>query len=102
MRLSQSQRELILSGVREFLGPSVAVHVFGSRLDDSKRGGDVDLLLISPNAIPLLACAELKMALEQRLQLPFDIVTYVTKAEPTPFQAIALAQSRPMTLEVAA
>ena len=67
-----------------------------------KRGGDVDLLLISPNAIPLLACAELKMALEQRLQLPFDIVTYVTTAEPTPFQAIALAQSRPMTLEVAA
>ncbi len=45
MRLSQSQRELILSGVREFVGPSVAVHVFGSRLDDSKRGGDVDLLL---------------------------------------------------------
>ncbi|KFC49486.1 DNA polymerase III subunit beta, partial [Halomonas sp. SUBG004] len=43
-----------------------------------------------------------KMALEQRLQLPLDIVTYVTTAEPTPFQAIALAQSRPMTLEVAA
>ncbi|PJX14498.1 nucleotidyltransferase domain-containing protein [Halomonas sp. 141] len=102
MRLSQSQRELILAAVREFAGPSVAVHVFGSRLDDGKRGGDVDLLLISPTAISLLACAELKMALEQRLQLPFDLVTYVKTAEPTPFQAMALAQSRPITLEEAA
>lgn len=102
MRLTQSQRELILSGVREFMGPAVTVHVFGSRLDDSRRGGDIDLLLISPHAIPLLTCAELKMALEQRLQLPLDIITYVSATDPTPFQAIALAQSRPLTIEEAA
>ena len=47
MRLTQSQRDMILSSVREFIESSVQVHVFGSRLDDTKRGGDVDLLLIS-------------------------------------------------------
>ncbi|OJA05148.1 nucleotidyltransferase domain-containing protein [Halomonas sp. QHL1] len=99
MRLTQSQRDTILSSVHEFIKPSVQVHVFGSRLDNTKRGGDVDLLLISQIAIPLLARAELKMALEQRLQLPVDIVTYVSAAEPTPFQAIALAQSRPIDSE---
>ena len=102
MRLTQSQRSIIVSGVREFIGPSVSVHVFGSRLDDSKRGGDLDLLLISRTAIPLLASAELKMALEERLQLPVDIVTYVSTDEPTPFQAIALAQSIPIDGEEAA
>lgn len=102
MRLTQTQRAIILSGVREFIGSSVNIHVFGSRLDDAKRGGDVDLLLISPTAISLLACAELKMALEQRLQLPVDIVTYVSTAEPTPFQAIALGQSSPIENEEAA
>lgn len=102
MRLTQTQRAIILFGVHEFIGPSVNVHVFGSRLDDTKRGGDVDLLLISQAAIPLLACAELKMALEERLQLPVDIVTYVSTAKPTPFQAIALAQSRPIDSEEAA
>lgn len=99
MRLTQAQRTAILSGVHEFMGTDVNVHVFGSRLDDAKRGGDVDLLLISPTAISLLACAELKMALEQRLQLPVDIVTYVSTTEPTPFQAIALAQSSPIENE---
>lgn len=102
MRLTQTQRAIILSGVREFIGSSANVHVFGSRLDDAKRGGDVDLLLITPTAIPLLACAELKIALEERLQLPVDIVTYVSTREPTPFQAIALAQSSPIESEEAA
>lgn len=102
MRLTQIQRNIILSSVREFTGASTDTHVFGSRLDDTRRGGDVDLLLISPAAIPLLACAELKMALEERLQLPVDILTYVLGTEPTPFQAIALAQSRPINSEKAA
>tara|TARA_R110002012_G_scaffold55315_6_gene141192 strand:+ start:1060 stop:1368 length:309 start_codon:yes stop_codon:yes gene_type:complete len=102
MRLTQTQRDIILSSVREFVGSSVDVQVFGSRLDDAKRGGDVDLLLISQTAITLLACAELKMALEQRLQLPVDILTYVATVEPTPFQAIALAQSCPINSEEAA
>jgi uncharacterized protein len=102
MRLTQAQRHAILSGVHEFMGTDVDVHVFGSRLDDAKRGGDLDLLLISQTAIPLLMRAELKMALEERLQLPVDIVAYVSTAEPTPFQAIALAQSRPIDSEEAA
>ncbi|MCO7247512.1 nucleotidyltransferase domain-containing protein [Halomonas sp. Mc5H-6] len=102
MRLTQSQRSTIVSGVREFIGPSVNVHVFGSRLDDTKRGGDIDLLLISKTAISLLASAELKMALEERLQLPVDIVTYVSTDEPTPFQAIALSQSTSIDSEEAA
>jgi predicted nucleotidyltransferase len=102
MRLTQIQCDIILSSVREFIESAVEVHVFGSRLDDTKRGGDVDLLLISQSAIPLLACAELKMTLEERLQLPVDIVTYVSTAEPTPFQAIALAQSNPIDNEEAA
>lgn len=102
MRLTQAQRDTILSGVREFAGASTDTYVFGSRLDDTRRGGDVDLLLITPATIPLLACAELKMALEERLQLPVDILTYVSSTEPTPFQAIALAQSRPINSEKAA
>tara|TARA_R110001606_G_scaffold357547_1_gene508992 strand:- start:176 stop:484 length:309 start_codon:yes stop_codon:yes gene_type:complete len=102
MRLTPAQRAAILSGVHELMGTDINVHVFGSRLDDTKRGGDVDLLLISQTAIPLLTRAELKMALEERLQLPVDIVAYASTAEPTPFQAIALAQSRPIDSEEAA
>ena len=37
MRLTQTQRDTILSSVREFIKPFVQVQVFGSRLDDTKR-----------------------------------------------------------------
>lgn len=89
MQLTQTQRAIILAGVREFIKPSVHTHLLGSRLDAAKRGGDAGLVQISPSTIPLLACAELKMALKQRLPLPVEIVTYVSTAEPTRFQSIS-------------
>ncbi|MCL7941695.1 nucleotidyltransferase domain-containing protein [Halomonas sp. ATCH28] len=102
MRLNREQRQLILSIARRLVDHDVEVRLFGSRLDDTRRGGDLDLLLISDSPIPLLARAELKQALEARLHLPVDIVTYAQGTEPTPFQAIALKQARPIDAEDAA
>ncbi|QJQ97658.1 nucleotidyltransferase domain-containing protein [Halomonas sp. PGE1] len=102
MRLTPAQREIVLTSVHELAGKAIEVRVFGSRLDDSRRGGDLDLLLVSNAPISLLIRAELKQALEARLQLPVDIVSYTQGEEPTPFQAIALHRSRPLTIEDAA
>jgi predicted nucleotidyltransferase len=46
MRLSASE----VSAIREEIGrldPKAEVYLYGSRVDDTARGGDVDLLLIS-------------------------------------------------------
>lgn len=102
MRLTRQQRQLILSTTRRLVGADVEVRLFGSRLDDTRRGGDLDLLLVSPASISLLARAELKQALEESLQLPVDIVTYAQHTDPTPFQAIALKQARTIDVEDAA
>lgn len=102
MRLTRAQREIVLTCVQELTGKDTEVRVFGSRLDESRRGGDLDLLLISSAPIPLLIRAELKQMLEARLQLPVDIVSYAQGAEPTLFQSIALNRSRPLTIEDAA
>ncbi|GEN29560.1 hypothetical protein HVA01_32060 [Halovibrio variabilis] len=96
MRITQTQRAIILSGVNEFIGDSVETHVFGSRLDDSKRGGGVDLLLIAQKEVPPKACAELNEVLEAYLKLPVKIVTYVTTDEPSPTQAKVLAEACPI------
>jgi uncharacterized protein len=45
MRLSDREKEIIRSAAREAFGSSARVLVFGSRLDDSARGGDLDLLV---------------------------------------------------------
>lgn len=48
MRLSAEETEAILSVIELFLpaGAKVKVLVFGSRTDDSLRGGDIDLALV--------------------------------------------------------
>ncbi|HEY85149.1 MAG TPA: nucleotidyltransferase domain-containing protein [Chloroflexi bacterium] len=46
MRLSESQINVIKTTVHA-LDPKARIYLFGSRADDSKRGGDIDLLIMS-------------------------------------------------------
>ncbi len=45
MRLSPSERQAIETAARETFPPGTRVVLFGSRLDDARRGGDIDLLV---------------------------------------------------------
>lgn len=69
MRLAPDQQRIIRETAHELLGPSARVRLFGSRLDDSARGGDVDLLVEVPHPVdhPARAAAELAAAISRRL-----------------------------------
>jgi predicted nucleotidyltransferase len=43
MRITQRQRAAIVEATREIFGEQSTVRLFGSRADDSARGGDIDL-----------------------------------------------------------
>ncbi len=45
MRITEKQRQMIHQLVDELTQGEAVVRLFGSRLDDDARGGDVDLLL---------------------------------------------------------
>ncbi|MDR0940086.1 MAG: nucleotidyltransferase domain-containing protein [Mediterranea sp.] len=45
MRLRPTEIQIILQVAREIYGEGVRVYLFGSRTDDTKRGGDIDLLV---------------------------------------------------------
>jgi uncharacterized protein len=49
MRLSQEHVRAIARCTREAFGDKAVVRLFGSRIDDSKRGGDIDLHLEIPD-----------------------------------------------------
>lgn len=51
MRLTSYQQATIKKMVAEVFGAEVSVHLFGSRVLDEAKGGDIDLLIVSPNVV---------------------------------------------------
>ena len=96
MRLTPEQVHTILVTVAEQVGSDARVVLFGSRVDDAGRGGDVDLLIESGTPPNLLQRARIKLVLESALQIPIDIVAKQRSADPTPFQAIAIGTGIPL------
>lgn len=70
MRLRAEQATVIRQTAAEVFGDDVGVWLFGSRVDDSKRGGDIDLL-VSPVTLDarqqLLRKIRFLVSLERRL-----------------------------------
>lgn len=66
MRLTPQQRQIITQTTLEVAGPAARARLFGSRVDDHQRGGDIDLLVELPRSgLDLLA---LSLKLGARLE----------------------------------
>jgi predicted nucleotidyltransferase len=48
MRLTPFEINTIKTSAKKYFGDDVNVLLFGSRVDDTQRGGDIDLYIISP------------------------------------------------------
>ncbi|MBF0159677.1 MAG: nucleotidyltransferase domain-containing protein [Magnetococcales bacterium] len=52
MRLADHEAETIRQAVGALFGSDSEVWLFGSRVDDTKRGGDIDLLVVLSSSRP--------------------------------------------------
>ena len=61
MRLTDQQIQIIRQLAQQVAGSQSRVRVFGSRLDDSAQGGDLDLMLELPDPVdnPALIAAQM-------------------------------------------
>ena len=100
MRLSDHQARVILRCVHQHFGADAQVMLFGSRLDDSSRGGDVDLLVQTLAPATLHQRAMATLALERALNLPVDIVTLQHGQPGSAFARIARSQAQPLEQSV--
>ena len=74
MRLKTEEQQLIVELCRQYY-PDCQVYLFGSRVDDAKRGGDIDLFLLTKNPVPLAEKLRLLVELERRgLQRKIDLI----------------------------
>lgn len=53
MRLSEFQKKAILESVAEEFGEEAKVYLFGSRVDNSAKGGDIDLFVEVPEPVEI-------------------------------------------------
>ncbi len=76
MRLTKDEQKIIKSVISEIFGES-KIYLFGSRLDMSKKGRDIDLFVVAKNEKNLYE-KKLKAAvkLERLLYKPVDIVVH--------------------------
>jgi predicted nucleotidyltransferase len=74
LRLSTNEINLIKNKVNIIFGETI-IYLFGSRIDDDKKGGDIDLYIISEvNEDLFKKKIKLKTILEDLLFKPVDIV----------------------------
>ena len=89
MRLTQQQTRLITQAIFRLAGEHARIFLFGSRLNDNAKGGDVDILIETETPLSLIERAKIKLQLESELGMPVDVIAQTRDVAPTPFQTIA-------------
>ncbi|MBN8463303.1 MAG: nucleotidyltransferase domain-containing protein [Dechloromonas sp.] len=74
MRLSENQRNLLQDTIHRHFGADAVTYIFGSRLDDSARGGDMDVFVETPISADYRLRARALAQLEALLALPVDLI----------------------------
>lgn len=91
MRLTPHEVAAIKAAARLTYGERAVVRLFGSRVDDARRGGDIDLHLEVDGPIDRRNAAEhFRERLFARLdEQRVDVITTVRGEEPQPIERIA-------------
>ncbi len=93
MRLTAEQVQFIKATIARHFGQEARVWLFGSRVDDARRGGDVDLYVEVPTAPADLFMQRIRCLGELKEGLPFPVDLVMADASrPRAIDRIAKAQ----------
>jgi len=88
VRLDSKIQELIKKEVADHLGSEVVIRLFGSRVDDTQKGGDIDLLIETHHTLTNRFDLESKLAARLYIQLGGRKVDVLLTDELTQVQPI--------------
>ena len=76
MRLSKDEVNVLKKSIKE-LDNKAKLYLFGSRVDNNKKGGDIDLLIVPQNRENITYKKHLsKSKLQYSLQKPIDLIVF--------------------------
>ncbi|MBI4680821.1 MAG: nucleotidyltransferase domain-containing protein [Nitrospirae bacterium] len=77
MRLDAYEKEALSFALKDFKGK---VYLFGSRLDNARRGGDIDVILIPQKKVSALKLSlEIQAKFFSRCEEKIDVLVYDNK-----------------------
>lgn len=88
MRLSAEEANSIQSVLRA-ADPTATIRLFGSRADDSKRGGDIDIFFETTRPLKLKERLLLQYRLSAKCDVQVDLLIKTPEDEDTPIFQIA-------------
>lgn len=94
MRLTESEQQSIVLAVRDIIGQDARVRLFGSRVDDDARGGDVDLMVETDRVLPDRLQRELSLGVSLERAFGGRRVDVLLVDPSVPLQAVHRAARR--------
>jgi predicted nucleotidyltransferase len=97
MRLTDYQIQIIRKITRQLAGDQSRVRVFGSRLDDTAHGGDVDIMLELPEPVdnPALMAAQISAQVSRAMHgRKVDVVLSAPNLMRLPIHDIAFKEGQ--------
>lgn len=92
MRINPEQIKTITEVTHDVAGSDAQVWLYGSRLQDERRGGDIDLMIQTSTPLSLMDRAKIKVRLETLLEIPVDVLSTTVDCT-RPFVDIARSQA---------
>ncbi len=86
MRLSDLEKRVLIEQAKKYFGNNAKVYLFGSRIYDDKKGGDIDILIETDKDIEKLA--ELKFLTSFRRLTADRKVDLIVKTPSSQFKPI--------------
>jgi predicted nucleotidyltransferase len=88
MRLSQRTQQIIRDTAREIFGIEANVKLFGSRVNDAARGGDIDLLIELPMVTPDIERKTMQLIARLQIRIGDQPIDVLVIDPATPRQSI--------------
>lgn len=82
MRLSHNSIQVIKSAIRDHFPGQAETYLFGSRVDDNKRGGDIDLMIVDNLPQEQLELSKIRALTAIHVKLGEQKVDMVVTADP--------------------
>jgi len=83
MRINNKDKNKIIEYARFYFGSQIKLYLFGSRMDDNKKGGDIDLYLETETEIDLQLQINFLTAIYKNItQRKVDLIIKMPNSKP--------------------